>query len=124
METEALVLSHNPDELDCIVRRKLQVGAAQVVDSIVADDIGKLPDRNIAEALQRITGIAVPSGSNLQNLNLPLTPNGVVYSQNNKTIVERYVDLAHRLRLAARQNQGVGGQINHTAAQEIASNRP
>src|SRR5215813_3334821 len=30
--------------------------------------------------LQRITGIAVPSGSNLQNLNLPIGPNGVVYN--------------------------------------------
>jgi len=29
--------------------------------------------------LQRITDIAVPSGSNLQNLNLPIGPNGVVY---------------------------------------------
>ncbi len=28
---------------------------------------------------QRISDIAVPSGSNLQNLNLPITPNGVVY---------------------------------------------
>jgi uncharacterized repeat protein (TIGR01451 family) len=30
--------------------------------------------------LQRITEIAVPSGSNLQNLNLPIGPNGVVYN--------------------------------------------
>jgi len=30
--------------------------------------------------LQRITFIAVPSGSNLQNLNLPIGPNGVVYN--------------------------------------------
>ena len=30
--------------------------------------------------LQRITQIAVPSGSNLQNLNLPIWPNGVVYN--------------------------------------------
>ena len=30
--------------------------------------------------LQRITDIAVPSGSNLQNLNLPNGPNGVVYN--------------------------------------------
>src|SRR6266566_4217677 len=30
--------------------------------------------------LQRITDIAVPSGSNLQNLNLPISPNGVVYN--------------------------------------------
>ena len=33
--------------------------AAQIVDSIVAEDIGKLPDRNVADALQRITGIQV-----------------------------------------------------------------
>jgi iron complex outermembrane receptor protein len=33
--------------------------ATQVVDSIVAEDIGKLPDRNIAEALQRISGIQI-----------------------------------------------------------------
>ncbi|MEG3172556.1 TonB-dependent receptor [Sphingomonas sp. ZB1N12] len=31
----------------------------QIVDSIVAEDIGKLPDRNVAEALQRISGIQV-----------------------------------------------------------------
>src|SRR3989475_10981343 len=30
--------------------------------------------------LQRITDIVVPSGSNLQNLNLPIGPNGVVYN--------------------------------------------
>src|SRR5882672_1391316 len=30
--------------------------------------------------LQRITDLAVPSGSNLQNLNLPIGPNGVVYN--------------------------------------------
>src|SRR5262249_18099762 len=29
--------------------------------------------------LQRITDIAVPSGSNQRNLNLPISPNGVVY---------------------------------------------
>ena len=33
--------------------------APQIVDSIVAEDIGKLPDRNIAEALQRISGIQI-----------------------------------------------------------------
>ena len=33
--------------------------ASQIVDSIVAEDIGKLPDRNIAEALQRISGIQI-----------------------------------------------------------------
>ncbi|MBW8190730.1 TonB-dependent receptor [Neiella marina] len=33
----------------------------QIVDAIVAEDIGKLPDNNIAEALQRITGISISS---------------------------------------------------------------
>ncbi len=30
-----------------------------ISDTIVAEDIGKMPDRNIAEALQRITGISI-----------------------------------------------------------------
>lgn len=33
--------------------------SSQIVDSIVAQDIGKLPDRNVAEALQRIPGIQI-----------------------------------------------------------------
>jgi iron complex outermembrane recepter protein len=33
--------------------------AEQIVDSIVADDIGKLPDANVAEALQRIAGVQI-----------------------------------------------------------------
>lgn len=31
----------------------------QVVESVVAEDIGKLPDNNVVEALQRVTGIQV-----------------------------------------------------------------
>jgi TonB-dependent receptor len=33
-----------------------------VVDSIVAEDIGKLPDNSVADALQRITGVQVAQG--------------------------------------------------------------
>ncbi|MFT7722994.1 MAG: TonB-dependent receptor [Roseateles sp.] len=33
--------------------------ADQIVDAIVADDIGKLPDANVAEALQRIAGVQI-----------------------------------------------------------------
>jgi iron complex outermembrane receptor protein len=33
--------------------------AIQVVESIVAEDIGKLPDNNVIEALQRVTGVQV-----------------------------------------------------------------
>ena len=38
---------------------RIKRDAPQIVDSIVAEDIGKLPDRNIAEALQRISGIQI-----------------------------------------------------------------
>ncbi len=37
-------------------------------------------DSAFTNLLQRITNIPVPSGSNIQNLNLPIGPNGVVYN--------------------------------------------
>ncbi|MBB3226022.1 TonB-dependent receptor [Luteibacter sp. Sphag1AF] len=37
----------------------IKQNADQIVDSIVAEDIGKLPDSNVAEALQRISGIQI-----------------------------------------------------------------
>ncbi|UNK42243.1 TonB-dependent receptor [Luteimonas sp. S4-F44] len=37
-------------------------GAAQITDSIVAEDIGKLPDNSVAAAMQRITGVQVQRG--------------------------------------------------------------
>lgn len=43
--------------------------AQQVVDSIVADDIGKLPDPTTAAALQRIPGIQVVVGDNNEIVN-------------------------------------------------------
>lgn len=33
--------------------------SVQIVDSVVAEDVGKLPDNNVIEALQRVTGIQV-----------------------------------------------------------------
>ncbi|KAG0923596.1 hypothetical protein G6F32_014221 [Rhizopus arrhizus] len=35
-------------------------GEAGVVDAIVAEDIGKFPDLNLAESLQRISGVCPP----------------------------------------------------------------
>lgn len=52
------------------IRRSLQAAAdikrdsAQVVDSIVAEDIGKFPDPTTAAALQRVPGVQVTVGSN------------------------------------------------------------
>lgn len=39
--------------------QEMKVNAPQFVDSIVAQDVGKLPDNTVADALQRIAGIQV-----------------------------------------------------------------
>src|ERR1041385_2256524 len=39
-----------------------------------------IADSAFTNSLQRITGIAVPTSSAVQNLNLPIAPNGVVYN--------------------------------------------
>ncbi|ESQ74222.1 hypothetical protein ABAC402_15560 [Asticcacaulis sp. AC402] len=38
---------------------RIKRAATNIVDSVVAEDIGKLPDTNVAEALSRIPGVAV-----------------------------------------------------------------
>ena len=42
--------------------RDIKRESAQFVDAIVADDIGKLPDRNVAESLARVSGVQVDRG--------------------------------------------------------------
>jgi iron complex outermembrane receptor protein len=42
--------------------RDIKREATQFVDVIVADDIGKLPDRNVAESLARVSGVQVDRG--------------------------------------------------------------
>ena len=37
----------------------LKRNAASIQDSIVAEDIGKFPDQNVAESLQRVTGVSI-----------------------------------------------------------------
>jgi len=39
--------------------QKIKQTADEIVDSIVADDIGKLPDRSVTEVLQRVVGVAI-----------------------------------------------------------------
>src|SRR5690606_5648473 len=36
---------------------QIKQGSMQIVDAIVAEDIGKFPDNNLVEALQRVTGV-------------------------------------------------------------------
>jgi iron complex outermembrane recepter protein len=39
--------------------QKIKQDAEEIVDSVVADDIGKLPDKSVTEVLQRIPGITI-----------------------------------------------------------------
>ena len=42
--------------------QNIKRNARMVVDSVVAEDIGKLPDNSVADALQRVTGVQVAQG--------------------------------------------------------------
>lgn len=44
--------------------RNIKRNSDNVVDSIVAEDIGKLPDTSVASALQRVAGVQVQNGFN------------------------------------------------------------
>lgn len=46
-----------------ISAQELKLNSAEFTDSIVAQDIGKLPDNTVAEALQRVPGIQVSRGA-------------------------------------------------------------
>ena len=39
--------------------QKIKQNASEIVDGISADDIGKLPDRSVTEALQRVVGVTI-----------------------------------------------------------------
>ncbi|MFG6486148.1 TonB-dependent receptor [Roseateles sp. BYS78W] len=39
--------------------QKIKQNSDEIVDSVVADDIGKLPDRSVSEVLQRIVGVTM-----------------------------------------------------------------
>ena len=39
--------------------QKIKQNADEILDSVVADDIGKLPDRSVSEVLQRISGVTM-----------------------------------------------------------------
>lgn len=64
-ETAQPVADTDTDIVVTGIRRSLQQAATikreapQVLDVITAEDVGKLPDANVAEALQRVTGVQI-----------------------------------------------------------------
>ncbi len=56
-DTEVITVSGIRGSL--IKSQDIKMSANSVVDAITAEDIGKFPDQNVAESLQRITGVAI-----------------------------------------------------------------
>jgi iron complex outermembrane recepter protein len=64
---ESADTAENNDEIIIVTGVKASIVGAlnvrkesvQIVDSVVAEDVGKLPDNNVVEALQRVTGVQV-----------------------------------------------------------------
>ncbi len=100
----------------------------QVVESIVAEDIGKLPDNNVVEALQRITGIQVTNraGGEVGTLSIRGLPD-VQTTWNGRTIftasgtqvalqdipstLVRQIDV-YKTRDASQLETGIAGQVD------------
>ena len=100
----------------------------QVVESVVAEDIGKLPDNNVVEALQRVTGIQVTnrSGGEVGTLSIRGLPD-VQTTWNGRTIftasgtqvalqdipstLVRQIDV-YKTRDASQLETGIAGQID------------
>ncbi|ESQ78275.1 TonB-dependent receptor [Asticcacaulis sp. YBE204] len=71
--TEVIVIGSRASQQSAIERKKR---AATASDSIVADDVGSFPDRNLAEALSRIPGMALGRNETGEGEGISLRGNG------------------------------------------------
>jgi TonB-dependent receptor len=70
---QVLVVATRASQQSSIERKK---NAATAIDSIVAEDVGSLPDRNIGEAISRMAGIALDRGEFGEGVNVAVRGNG------------------------------------------------
>ncbi|RHW18914.1 TonB-dependent receptor [Sphingomonas gilva] len=102
--------------------------STQVLESVVAEDIGKLPDNNVIEALQRVTGVQVTNrgggeaaGISIRGLTDPLTTmNGRnIFTASGRAFalqdipanLVRRIDV-YKTRAAEQIETGIAGQID------------
>ncbi|MBB3060867.1 TonB-dependent receptor [Microbulbifer rhizosphaerae] len=103
----------------------------QIVDSIVAEDIGKFPDNNVVEALQRVTGVQVTdrgagevSGVSIRGLtDVGTTINGrQIFTASSRDVSLQDVPASllsgvdvYKTRSASQLESGIAGQVDiHT----------
>ena len=72
-EVAKVVVSTRRSQQSAIDRKK---NAATAMDSIVAEDVGTLPDRNVGEAISRMAGIAVDRGDYGEGISVSVRGNG------------------------------------------------
>jgi TonB-dependent receptor len=68
-----LIVGTRQSQQSAITRKK---NAATVQDSIVAEDVGAFPDRNIGEAISRISGVALDRGDYGEGVSVNIRGNG------------------------------------------------
>jgi TonB-dependent receptor len=71
--TKVTVVGTRASQQSSIERKK---NAATAIDSIVAEDVGSLPDRNVGEAISRIAGIALDRGDFGEGVTVAVRGNG------------------------------------------------
>lgn len=76
---ETVVITGFRQSLDSALDIKREANGA--VDSIVAEDIGKFPDANLAESMQRIPGVALARGDNGEGRNISVRGLGPAFTR-------------------------------------------
>lgn len=108
--------------------------STQVIESVVAEDVGKLPDNNVIEALQRVTGVQVTNraGGEAQGISIRGLPDALT-TMNGRNIftasgrsfalqdipanLVKQIDV-YKTRAAEQIETGIAGQI------DVATRRP
>jgi TonB-dependent receptor len=72
-EIAKVLVSTRRSQQSSIDRKK---NAATAMDSIVAEDVGSLPDRNIGEAISRMAGVSLERGDFGEGVNVAVRGNG------------------------------------------------
>jgi TonB-dependent receptor len=70
---QVLVVATRASQQSGIERKK---NAATAIDSIVAEDVGSLPDRNIGEAISRMSGVSLDRGDFGEGVTVAVRGNG------------------------------------------------
>jgi TonB-dependent receptor len=78
-DTQEIIVTGFRGSLNSALNLKRQETAA--VDSIVAEDIGKFPDSNLAESMQRIPGVALSRGDGGEGRNISVRGLGAQFTR-------------------------------------------